>query len=289
MNDFIVAVDSSCDLALQDCKDINVETIKIKYQIDDKVFEDSMEPEKQKKFYDMMRDGAVPKTSQINEMEFVEFWKPFVKQGKPVVQIVLASAISGTYNNAVNARETIKQEFPDAEIYVVDSTGASNMVGILVYKAAEFRNNGLTAAQTAKAVEDIKHNVHAVYTTNDLIYLYRGGRLSKGKFIIAKALGIKPLLKVNYEGKLYTDDSARGTKGILQKISDNVKDLVVDPENQNLFVAHADALDYAKEAVSVITASTRFKGVKYSQIGSTIGAHAGPGLISFYFIGVERK
>ncbi len=289
MNDFIIAVDSSCDLTLEDCKAIGVEPIRIKYQIDDNVYEDSMNTAEQLKFFEMMRQGAVPKTSQINTAEFLDFWRPFLEAGKPIVQLVLTSAISGTYNNLLNAAEMAKEEFPDAEIYPIDSSGTSGMLGIMTYKAAEFRNSGLTAAQTAAEIEKIKHNVHAVFTTNDLTYLYRGGRLSKGKFIVANALGIKPVLKCDFNGALYTADSVRGAKGILQKLTSNIKDYVINPEQQELFVVHGDNIEYAKQASDEILAAVPFKGVKTFQFGSTIGAHTGPGLIALFFIGTERE
>lgn len=288
MNDFIIVADSGCDLSYEYCKANGIEPIRIKYSIDDKTFEDSMNFDDQVEFYNQMRNGAKPVTSQINSTEFIDFWTPFVKQGKPILNITLGSAISGTYNNALIAREILLEEYPDAQIFVVDSRGASMSIAILVDKAVEMRASGATPLEIVKWIEKTRHNIHAIYTTDDLTYLNRSGRLSKGSMIVANVLGIRPILKLDYDGHLVAMEKVRGKSAIINRISEVINELSIAPETQNIYIAHTDALDFAKEAEEAIFKKTNFKGTRYSQIGATIGAHAGPGLIAIFFIGKER-
>lgn len=288
MKDFIIATDSGCDLSYEYCKENNIEPIRIKYTIENYTFEDSMEFDDQIKFYNEMRQGAKPITSQINTMEFVDFWRPFLEEGKAILNITLGSAISGTYNNALNAKEILLEEFPDAQIYVVDSRGASMSIAILVDKAVEMRKAGADIPEIVDWIEKNKHNIHAIYTTDDLTYLNRSGRLSKGSMIVANVLGIRPILKLDYDGHLVAFEKVRGKTAIISRISEIINQLAVSPETQNIYIAHTDAPEFAKEAEEAIFAKTKFSGTRSSQIGATIGAHAGPGLIAIFFIGVER-
>ncbi len=289
MSDFIICVDSSCDMSIDDCNKIGVIPIKIKYQINDEIFDDSMEVKEQLEFYQKMRDGAVPKTSQINTMEFVDFWSELLKKNKPIIQLVLGSEISGTYNNAVNAKNIVLENNPLADITVIDTTGASCVMAVLANIAAQMRDDGKSKAEVIDWLENTKHNVQAIYTTNDLIYLHRGGRLSKGGLIIASTLGIKPVLKLNFKGGLYTAGKVRGKEAIKRKLAEEIRDNVIDSENQYLYVAHADGEIYADECLSEILKLSKFKGVKKSYIGATVGAHAGPGLVAYFFIGKTRE
>lgn len=289
MSDFIICVDSSCDMSINDCNEIGVIPIKIKYQINDEIFEDSMEVKEQIEFYQKMRDGAVPKTSQINITEFVDFWNELLKEGKPIIQLVLGSEISGTYNNAVNAKKIILENNPFADITVIDTTGASCVMAVLANGAAQMREDGKSKSEVIDWLEKTKHNVQAVYTTNDLVYLHRGGRLSKGGLIIAGTLGIKPVLKLNFNGGLYTANKVRGKEAIKKKLAEEISDSVIEPEKQYLYVAHADGETYADECLSEILKLSKFKGIKKSYIGATIGAHAGPGLVAYFYVGKTRE
>ncbi len=288
MKETVITVDSSCDMLLEDCEKINVFPVKLKYSIDNVVYEDSMNEEKQKIFYDKMRSGIMPKTSQINVGEFVDFWTPFIKQGKAVVQLVVGSGVSGTYNNAVNAKNEILQTYPDAELYVVDSTAGSGALAAQVYKAAQLRDSGYSAKDIVAWLETNARRFHIVYTTDDLKYLYLGGRLKKSKFLIAKALGIKPLMKLSYEGHLFVSEKVRGKQAVIKKITDEIVTTAVNFKEETLYVAHSDALEAAKEAVKYIMTHCKFANVKYLQMGATIGAHAGPGLIAFCYYGMDR-
>lgn len=122
---FIVTTDSGCDLPYSLLKERDIIPFPIKYELDGKVHEDTMLHEDCRRFYDDMRKGAVPKTSQINIMEFVDFWRPIAERGLPIVHVCLGSGISGTYDNGLTAVELLNEQLPEAQIHLVDSTLAS--------------------------------------------------------------------------------------------------------------------------------------------------------------------
>lgn len=287
---FRIMVDSSCDLPLELCEKLNILTIKMHYAIDDDIFVDTMIDSDCKNFYQKMRDGKVPHSSQINTENFIQTWRELFKDNNsPIIYISLGSEISGTYFSAVKAAETLKEEDPKYNIFVVNSAAACLAHGLLALKAAELRNSGKSCEECVAWLEDNKHTVNTFYTTDTLTYFYRSGRVSKTGMIISKALGINPILNLNYEGKLIVVDKARGKKQTIKSIVQKIKDTVIDPENQTFYVGHADALDEALEFVKEIKKEIKFKDVYYTFIGPTIGSNCGPGVKAFFYFGKTRN
>lgn len=126
------------------------------------------------------------------------------------------------------------------------------------------------------------------FTVDDLVYLRRGGRISSASEIIGSVLKIKPVLKVNREGKLVNVTKARGRKFALKTLIDKINECGEDLENVPLFLTHSDCEEDAKAFAKEIKANTKVKEVVISYIGSVIGAHTGPGTIAVFFMGKER-
>lgn len=288
MPNFIVTTDSGCDLPDSLLKKRDIIPFRIKYEINGETIADTMLHEDCKKFYDSMRAGAVPKTSQINIMEFVDFWRPLTEKGLPIVHISLGSGISGTYANGLNAINILKEQVPEAKILLIDSTLASVGYGMLALKAADMRDEGKTPEECVAWLNAHKAEINTYYTTSDLTYLYRSGRVSRTGMIIARALDINPILNLDLQGHLIVQEKIRGQKNTIKRIHEIIRDLVVNPAEQTLFICHSDIPDAARELGSSIQKEFGFKDVYYTYIGTTIGAHAGPGLMAAFFVGKPR-
>ena len=286
---FILTTDSSSDLSLEICREKNIIPLMMTYIIGGTEIKDTMEETDIIAFYNKMRAGKEPKTSQINTMEYVDFWTPMLKEGKPILHIALGSAISGTYENGVRARDMILETNPEAEIYVVDSISASLGLGMLSIIASDLRSEGTSVKECVEWLEINKHNAHAYYTTADLTYLHRGGRVSKTSKNVAHLLGIQPILNLAPDGKLQVFEKVRGDKGTLKRFCEIAKNLAIDPQKQTLYISHADNIEKAKIYGERLKDELGFKDVCYTYIGSTIGSHTGPALVSVFFFGKERQ
>ena len=288
MQNFIVTTDSGCDLPYSLLQEREIVPFPIKYEMDGKLIADTMLHEDCKKFYDRMRAGALPKTSQINITEFIDFWRPLAEKGLPIVHISLGSGISGTYANGLNAVSVLKGQVPDARIFLVDSTLASVGYGMLALIAADMRDRGKTAEECAGWLNAHKAEINTYYTTSDLTYLYRSGRVSRTGMIIAHALDINPILNLDLAGHLIVQEKVRGQKSTVRRIHDIIRELAVHPQEQVLYICHSDIPDKAREFGNGIKEEFGFKDVYYTYIGTTIGAHAGPGLMAAFFFGKPR-
>lgn len=288
MSKFLVTTDSGCDLPLSFCQSRRIIPIAMNYAIGEAEFTDTMDPADLKAFYDGMRAGDAPQTSQVSPYRFVEFWTPLLDEGLPIVHISLGSGISGTFSSAVTAAKFIADEHPGADIRVIDSTLASVGYGMLAIMAADLRGSGGSADECQSALEAVKGNINTYYTTGDLTYLYRSGRVSKTGMTIAKALNIWPILNLDLDGHLIVQAKERGKKKTIEHIHDTISKLCIDPENQTLYICHSDIEDEARQFGEEIKEKFGFRDVFYTYIGTTIGSNCGPGLMAAFFVGQKR-
>lgn len=285
---FIVTTDSGCDLPYSLLKERGIIPFPIKYELDGKIYEDTMLHEDCKKFYDDMRSGANPKTSQINIAEFVDFWRPLAEKGLPIVHIALGSGISGTYENGLTAVKLLQEQLPEAKIHLVDSTLASVGYGMLALKAADIRDEGRSAEECVSWLDENKAKINTYYTTSDLTYLYRSGRVSRTGMMIAHALNINPILRLDFEGHLLVAERIRGRRNTIKRLHEIISEVVEKPEEQVLYICHSDIPEEAREFGEGLKNEFGFKDVYYTYIGMTIGSHAGPGLMAAFFYGKPR-
>lgn len=286
---FIVCTDSGCDLSIEVLNEHDIYPLFMEYEMDGEVFKDTMRHEDCHVFYEKMRAGSVPKTSQTNFSQFIECWSPLINEYHlPIVHISLGSGVSGTYNNGTLAAEQIKETYPDAEVFVVDSTLCSVGYGMLALHAAEMRDNGATAEECVAWLEENKGNVNTWYTTDELKYLYRSGRVSKVGEIIGSMLNICPILNLDLEGHLIAQEKVRGLKKTIKRFHEIMDDIVENPEDQIAYVCHSDIPEKAKEFGEEIKNKYGFKEVRYTYIGPIIGANCGPGLMAIFFFGKKR-
>lgn len=243
-------------------------------------------------FYQALRDGAEPKTSQINVAEFIDHFTPFLEEGKDIVHVCLSSGISGTYNSALIARDTLKEEYPDRNIVIIDSLAASSGYGLLLDKMADLRDEGHSMEEIVDWVENHKLELNHWFFSTDLTFYVKGGRISKASGWFGTALNICPLLNVDFEGKLIPRAKIRGKRAVVKEIVKRMEALAQAgcDYNQNCYISHSDCIDDAKAVVALI--ETKFPNLKdrveIYNIGTTIGSHTGPGTVALFFWGNKR-
>ena len=285
---YIITADSGCDLSAEFIKSINVLPIHMKYTIDGTEYTDTMRPEDLEVFFNRMVEGKMPKTAQINQVDYIAFWEPLLKEGMDILHIAMSSGISGTYNNGRLAAQELCEKYPERKITVIDSLMTSTGNGLVIIEAAKMRDEGKSFDEVCEWCENNRRCVHAAFTTNDITYLQRGGRVSKAGLVLSKALHIYPVMHVNGDGELKVFAKARGTQGAWNTIVQYVKDNGIDVENQTVYVSDAANSEGGKQLGEFLVKECGFKDVFYSKIGTIIGAHTGPALLSIFFLGKAR-
>lgn len=239
-------------------------------------------------FYEDVRKGEMSSTSQINTYTFSETFKKYINQGYSIIYIAFSSALSGTYSNAVLAKDEILEENPGADISIVDSRGASMGLGLLVYTACEKLKEGMSKDELVGWIEDNKLKLNHWFTVNDLFHLKRGGRVSTTSAVIGSILDIKPILHVDDEGRLIAIAKAKGRKKSIKILANELNARIVDAENQYIGISHGDCYEEAKLLEKLILEQHKVKGVVFNFIGPVVGTHSGPGTIALFFFGENR-
>ncbi|MBU3197336.1 DegV family protein [Clostridium algidicarnis] len=288
--DIVIITDSSCDLPLDYINDAKVSFLGLisNFKGNDYV-EDFGQTLSYKAFYDGVRNGEMPTTSQINSYRFFEEFEKHVKENKSIIYLAFSSALSGTYNSSLIAKSEILEKYPDADITIIDTRSASLGVGLIVYHAYEMLNNGSSKDEIISWVEDNKLKVNHFFTVDDLNHLKRGGRISPTSAFVGTILDIKPILYVNDLGELIPFTKVKGRKKAIRTLFDTFKDRVVNPEDQIIFISHGDCLDDALFLKSLIEREFKVKGFKINFVGQAIGSHSGPGILTLFFIGNNRS
>jgi DegV family protein with EDD domain len=290
MIDFVIMTDSCCDLPKEYIDGNNIPFAMLPYSYNDKEYLDDLGQSKShKQFFDDLRAGALPNTSQANSESFYNIFKPVAELGKDIIYVGVSSGLSGTYNSANIARTSILEEFPNARIHIIDVLTASLGQGLMVMKAVELKNDGYTPEQIVQEIEKNIQNLNTYITVQDLNFLKRGGRISNVAATLGLVLHIKPILTLNHEGRVIPVLKVRGRKKSITKLAEIVKDKIKNPETQTIAICHADCIDEALKLKEEILAKVQVKEVIIHFIGPVVGRFSGPGALAVFFVGESRQ
>lgn len=284
-----IVTDSSCDLGINFIEENNIELIPLLLNLDGETLKDDLGKSLgYREFYEKLRAGSMPSTSQINIYTFEEKFKELLDKGYEILYIGLSSALSGTFNSANMARNNILEENPNAKIAVVDSISVSMGLGMLIKKACKMIEEGKMLEDIVQWIEENKNKVIHAILVDDLKHLKRGGRVSASTAAVGSILNIKPLLKLNNSGAVEAAEKVKGKKKALKRLASIVKEKAINIENEILYIMHGDVLEEAQYLKGIILQELNFKDVKVEYIGTVIGTHGGPGTIAAVFCGNER-
>ena len=233
-----------------------------------------------------MRAGVPVTTAQVNTFTFIEEFEPVLKAGNDVLYIGLSSKLSGTVQSGFSAAEELRAKYPERKIFVIDSLCASLGLGLLVYYAA--RKQDMPVEDLAKWVEDSKLRFVHWFTVEDLVYLKRGGRISGATAAIATILNIKPVMHVDNEGFLVAVEKVQGRKKSLRSLFERMEKTVDTKATDTVFIGHCASKTDAEYVASLVHEKYPDMMVHIDDIGTSVGAHSGPGTIALFFVGSER-
>ena len=288
MNEYVMFTDSACDIKPELLKSWGVECIDLSFRFDGEnreYFNSDMEITD---FYNAMRAGSTAKTSAVNPERFTAAFERILKQGKDLLYLGFSSGLSATCNSARIAAQELMEQYPERKLLIVDSLAASAGQGLLLYLALQKKNKGATIEEVSAYAEGLKLNICHWFTVDDLVYLKRGGRISPTVALVGKALGIKPILHVDNDGKLISVTKVRGRKASIAALADKCCTTAEDPKNSEIFISHGDCPEDANALADLIAQKTGAKVSIITHVGTVIGAHSGPGTLALFFVGKER-
>lgn len=283
--------DSAVDLPYQLLADNNIKFVSMHVTIGSSEYTDDLEHHfNLTNFYQKISQGIMPSTTQINIGQFIEFFKPYVKANIPILYLGFSSGLSGTFNNAQQAKKMLVHAYPNAQIYLVDSLAACCGEGLMLLDAIDRQNSGMKIDELANWLINNRLHYRQWFTVDDLNYLYHGGRVSRTSAAVGSLLQIKPVMDVDTRGHLRPVKKVRSRRRSLEALAANtVKELENKYDPRILIATSAD------DNAARIVRNHIYKLVPNAQIllehiGPTIASHTGLGCVAvFSFAKTKRQ
>ena len=289
--DFEIVTDSSCNLLDEMIEEFNLHILPLTFMSDGNQYQSYTEGEKSdlQRFYTMMREGKVFTTSLPNQHDSEKKLHEILSNGRDLLYIGFSSGLSGTYEATSGMLDSMRSEFPMRKVFHVDTRGASMGEGLLVYKAARMAQEGASIEEVHSWVEANKFNLAHWFTVDDLMYLFRGGRVSRTSAWAGSLLNIKPVLHMDNAGHLIPMEKVRGRKKSIQALFDHMKESALQPvSEQTVFISHGDCEDDAQTLANMIREKLGVTDIRINYVDPVIGAHSGPGTLALFFLADKR-
>lgn len=283
---FQIVSDSSCDLSGHFAKENGITLVPFYVSFDSETYMKEGKEIAIPDFYQQMVDNknVFPKTSMPSVQDYVDAFLAHVKNKMPVLCICLNAQFSGSYQSALNAKNAVVDDYPDAAIEVVDSRLVTVLQGQFVHEAITLRDKDFSLEEAVSKLKEIRDTGHIFFTTKDLKYLEKGGRIGKAASLAGSVLNLKPLIEY-HNRELTPAGVCRGRNQSLKKILANflkyLTDNQIDPDSYRIVTGYGyDYEEYKSFTAQVSDALSQagHKNIDFEDhfIGATIGVHTGP-------------
>ncbi len=277
-----IIADGPSDLPITYFEENNLFHIPHGVILDGKYYQDKVTIQT-KVLMDAMRAGAVPTTSQGPLNMIQDAFKQIAADKDQGIYLVFSSSLSGTYASAQMLKEQMLEEYPDFQMEVVDTKCASTGLGLIVKACTEKAQLGASFEEVIALAKYMSTHMEHLFTVDNLDYIARGGRMKRSSAFVGGLLNIKPLLTLE-NGGIVPLDKFRGKKKLYDALIEKISERADRISEQKVGICHADCLEDALEVKDLIADKLGVKQFEITEIGGSIGAHAGPGTIAIAFL-----
>ena len=224
-------------------------------------------------------------TSPANVREFEQAFTDLVLAGCDVLLLTISSGISGAYDFARQARQNVLKTYPEADIRVVDSLRFGPGFGLMTLHAAALRDEGKSADEIEKYLEENKNRYHQAGWLDDLSFVAKKGRLTHAKAFFGTLAGVKPIGEFDYNGLTTVIGKVKGAKTAYAALLDYIEKTIEAPEEQTIFIAQTNRRKEAEEYRRLIEERFHPKEIYVKDVYPLCGINIGPGLMAAYYVG----
>jgi len=271
-----IITDSTADLSKEIYEKYDIEVLPLLINFGEESYLDGVEINPNKIFERIEKGDVLPTTAQVIPSRFIETYKKYLSEGYKIISIHMSSSMSGTYQSACIAKETLETQ----DIIVIDSQNVTAALGILVIKATKLREKGYDIAKIEEELNNIKDKIRLSVYFDSLEYLVRGGRISKTAGKVGGMLGIKLILEIR-DGLMSVKDKIRGNKKSIKKIISDLENANLDDEVPVILI-DVNNIEI-KEALRAYMKNNKVDFVE-CPVGSTVSIHSGPGCCGLVFL-----
>ena len=280
MNKVKIVADSTCDLSEELLRAYDITVIPLCIVMQEKSYFDVEEitPDQIYSWADANR--STPKTAAASFEKSYQILKPFMDDGREIIFIGISSQMSTT----CNVLRLIGEQNGYDKLYVIDSQNLSTGIGLQVLRAAELSEQGVSAQEIVRIIEECRDKVRASFVVDTLTYLSRGGRCTAVTALMANAFRIHPMIAVK-DGAMGVARKYRGKLPVA--ITNYVNELepqLNGADRKRVFITHSGCDEAIINAVyDIINRLGLFDEILITRAGGVISGHCGPGTLGVLF------
>ena len=271
-----IVTDSTADLTPEQQRAAGITVVPLNVHFGDEVFRDHVDLSTDEFFRRLKASPQLPRTSQPSVGAFEEAYRSLRQGGDEIVSVHLSSKVSGTYNSALMAAQSVGE----GKIDVVDSLSTSMALGFIALEGAKLVRAGRDRQAVADCLRGLVHKARVICVVDTLTYLERGGRIGKARALLGSLLNVKPILQLK-DGEVVPLGRARGRPQALNRL---VELLERDGKVRQLAIMHGAAQTDAEQLRERVASSYPGVDIQLTEIGAVLGTHTGPGVIGFTYL-----
>lgn len=284
MERYFITTDQTADFPLSLYED-DFGILQMSYTLDGVLYDGVTRPFlSTKDFYDKLSEGKTASTSMPSVSESEKFFSDILERGFDVLHISFSSALSGAYNSYCTAAQEVLKSYPERKITIIDSLCAACGEGLLVYYALKKRREGATLEENAEYISDLRNHIGHSFTVDDMMHLYRGGRVAKTTAVVGQALKMKPVLMVSDKGELIPTNTVMGRRPALKTLVDKMEAKGKGYNNDVIFIGNCDAREDAEILKRMVEDRFGAQNVLIADISPIVGSHLGKGGITLHYL-----
>lgn len=290
-DNYAVITDGSCDLPMEWTTERDFTMVPFYVSFDDENYFKENVDIKIRDFYQRMVDEpkVYPKSSMPSTQDYIDVFVPFAEKKIPVICICITTKFSGSMQSALNAQRMVLEDYPDAEITVIDSIVNTVLQGNLVLEVLGMKERGMGYQETINRINEIKETGRIFFTVGDMEYLKHGGRIGKVAGVAGSILGVKPVITLK-QGEIFPSGIGRSRKKNLDKCIELLKEFVetemAEPyDHFRIAIGYGydmeEAKEFRKRVLELLEGKMKEEDIQLLQIGATIAVHTGPYPLGF--------
>lgn len=283
--------DSDTDLTLLEAKKYGYELISMPYVIDDKIYYPYKEYEvfDYKPFYEMLRNGVIPKTCALNIEDYRNYFEKVFQNGDDILYVHFSRAMTATFDSMDALISELKEKYPERKFYAIDTKAITIGSNIIVKEIGDMYLKGESIENIMKWAEKEVDKFACYFYADDLKFFKASGRVSNLAAVFGSLIGIKPIIYIGTDGKMTNIGKEHGRTKALKKLVDTMEEIGDDIKNHRIVIGHSDALDIALELGKMITEKFgEGLNIEYVVVNPTAGSHCGPSGVGVAFHSMHR-
>ena len=285
-----IVSDSACDLSKEYLEKHDVTIVPLSVSFDGETYyRDGVDITRDECYQRMVDDPKLfPKTSLPSVESYADVFRSFVEQGFPVVCFTITTLFSGSYNSAINAKSLVLEDYPDANICVIDSKQNTVTQALLINQFVRMLEDGLSFERAMSKLDALMASARIFFTVGSLDYLKMGGRIGKVATAATGKLGVKPVI-IMKDGDIGLGGIGRNRNKLKNSVLQVAKKYLDENNKDNFIVSvgygyDKEGFEFMKEVES--TLDVKLDSETNVAIGIVSAVHTGPYPIG---LGVIRK